>query len=424
MKNSQNVDKNLWLVHLVQLKKLFLKLSAYVELYLKQDWSLLPVPDFKLVARSDLVTGHLNFMVAAVLLTATHSGKNLEFERILELVIPTGLRKDIQLIQDAFMMALEPKTVTNSPRRTSLNTTNVTGLTPKVLFPTNLSMSLNENDYKEAFEFNEIKLQEIKEELVISDNKDKTKVYIEEEEYTVDYAEAEIIDSDIPTEVATSPTVETSYQNDEINLRNEIKLMEIKLEEMEKVLNCQKESEILKTRNLFEIIEELRNLKERQEYEKIERNSLMAAFDQEKQILDDQIEILRKENYEANEKLLCLTNENEELKQNQENKKDFININLHNLQVMTDELNQSILDNSKLVKALKKARDHILKQDSMIKELKENLEESEKTREEEIKILKESFEFERNEMNRVLIDLGGKIQRTNLLNLQQQQQHQ
>jgi hypothetical protein len=424
LKNSQNVDKNLWLVHLVQLKKLFLKLSAYVELYLKQDWSLLPVPDFKLVARSDLVTGHLNFMVAAVLLTATHSGKNLEFERILELVIPTGLRKDIQLIQDAFMMALEPKTVTNSPRRTSLNTTNVTGLTPKVLFPTNLSMSLNENDYKEAFEFNEIKLQEIKEELVISDNKDKTKVYIEEEEYTVDYAEAEIIDSDIPTEVTTSPTVETSYQNDEINLRNEIKLMEIKLEEMEKVLNCQKESEILKTRNLFEIIEELRNLKERQEYEKIERNSLMAAFDQEKQILDDQIEILRKENYEANEKLLCLTNENEELKQNQENKKDFININLHNLQVMTDELNQSILDNSKLVKALKKARDHILKQDSMIKELKENFEESEKTREEEIKILKESFEFERNEMNRVLIDLGGKIQRTNLLNLQQQQQHQ
>jgi hypothetical protein len=424
LKNSQNVDKNLWLVHLVQLKKLFLKLSAYVELYLKQDWSLLPVPDFKLVARSDLVTGHLNFMVAAVLLTATHSGKNLEFERILELVIPTGLRKDIQLIQDAFMMALEPKTVTNSPRRTSLNTTNVTGLTPKVLFPTNLSMSLNENDYKEAFEFNEIKLQEIKEELVISDNKDKTKVYIEEEEYTVDYTEAEIIDSDIPTEATTSPTVETSYQNDEINLRNEIKLMEIKLEEMEKVLNCQKESEILKTRNLFEIIEELRNLKERQEYEKIERNSLMAAFDQEKQILDDQIEILRKENYEANEKLLCLTNENEELKQNQENKKDFININLHNLQVMTDELNQSILDNSKLVKALKKARDHILKQDSMIKELKENLEESEKTREEEIKILKESFEFERNEMNRVLIDLGGKIQRTNLLNLQQQQQHQ
>jgi hypothetical protein len=409
----------LWLVHLVQLKKLFLKLSAYVELYLKQDWSLLPVPDFKLVARSDLVTGHLNFMVAAVLLTATHSGKNLEFERILELVIPTGLRKDIQLIQDAFIMALEPKTATNSPRRTSLTTTNVTGITPKVLFPTNLSISLNENDFKETFEFNEIKLQEIKEELVISDHTDKTKV--EEEEYTVDYTEIEIIHSDIPAET-TSSTAETSYRNDEINLRNEIKLMEIKLEEMEKVLNSQKESEILKTRNLFEIIEELRNLKERQEYEKIERNSLMAAFDQEKQILDDQIEILRKENYEANEKLLCLTNENEELKRDQENKKDFVDINLHNLQVMTDELNQSKHDNSKLVKALKKARDHILKQDSMIKELKENLEESEKTRKEEIKILKESFEFERNEMNRVLIDLGGKIQRTNLLNLQQQQQ--
>jgi len=54
----------------------------------------------------------------------------------------------------------------------------------------------------------------------------------------------------------------------------------------------------------------------------------------------------------------------------------------------------------------------------MIKELKEKLEESEKSREEEIKILKESFEFERNEMNRVLIELGGTIQRTNLLNLQ------
>ena len=126
LKTSQVVDKNLWLVHLVQSKKLFLKLSAYVELYLKQDWSLLPVPDFKLVAKSDEITSHLNFMVAAVLLTATHSGKNLEYEKILELVIPTSLRKEIQSIQDAFLMALEPKSpksFTNSPRRTSLTTT-------------------------------------------------------------------------------------------------------------------------------------------------------------------------------------------------------------------------------------------------------------------------------------------------------------
>ena len=85
----------MWLVHLVQLKKLFLKLSAYVELYLQQDWSLLPVPDFKLVAKSENDTAHLNFMVAAVLLTATHSGRNFQFENILDSIIPSNLRKDI-----------------------------------------------------------------------------------------------------------------------------------------------------------------------------------------------------------------------------------------------------------------------------------------------------------------------------------------
>lgn len=432
LKVSQNVDKTLWLVHLVQLKKLFLKLSSYVELYLKQDWSLLPVPDFKLVSRSDLVTGHLNFMVAAVLLTATHSGKNLEYERILELVIPTGLRKDIKLIQDAFMMALEPKILTNSPRRTFLTTNNTIGITPKVLFPTNLSTESEcESECK-----NDIKLQEIE----IKEEHEHEPGHIHElsylsykytEEYTEKYTEKH-------TELCANTETETVIDNNvnaglnaiytdnsadkiEISLNNEIKLLEIKLEEMEKSLKIQKETEILQSKNLFETFEELQNLKERQEYEKIERNSLMAAFDHEKQILDDQIEILRRENYETNEKLINLSIENETLKQDQENNQDQEDLSDHkheiDIEEITIELNQCKLDNSKLVRALKKARDHILKQDAMIKELKEELENTEKSREEEIKILKESFEFERNEMNRVLIELGGTIQRSNLLNL-------
>ena len=411
LKISQNVDKNLWLVHLVQLKKLFLKLSAYVELYLKQDWSLLPVPDFKLVARSDHITSHLNFMVAAVLLTATHSGKNLEFERILELVIPSGLRKNIKLIQDAFMAALEPKKLTNSPRRTSLTSIDVSGITPKALFTTNLSISVHE-EYKESIEFNEIKLQEIQEERELSDTNECKEEHTDTKEYVMEVISVQR-ESEIQNEFEANRKVEAANQS-------AIILMQRKLEEMEKALNYQKETEAFQTKNLFEVIEELRNLKEKQEYEKIEKNSLMAAFDQEKQVLDDQIEILKKELSEAGKKLVTLTIENEELKKDQENRASDQDLGRENIQFLTDQLNQSKLDNSKLVKALKKARDHILKQDSMIKELKENLETAEKTTKEEIKCLRESFEFERQEMNRVLIDLGGRIQMTNLSNLQPQ----
>ena len=79
------------------------------------------------------------------------------------------------------------------------------------------------------------------------------------------------------------------------------------------------------------------------------------------------------------------------------------------------------MDNSKLVKALKKARDHIINQDSLIKELKETLQTSElrksellKSKDEELQFLKESFERERIAINRVLVDLGSKIQKSNL----------
>ena len=471
----------MWLVHLVQLKKLFLKLSAYVELYLQQDWSLLPIPDFKLVARSDESTSHLNFMVAAVLLTATHSGKNLEYEKILETVIPSSFRKDIQKIQDAFFMALEPKSPKlsiNSPRKTSLTTNNTIGITPKVLFPSNLSTEHGADD---------IKLQEIKEEYVDKEDKhvdfvEQVEVIYEQSDHTNESTHDtyhftyenydntySTYDNTYSTYDNTYSTYDNTYDNygacdtnnlgnyttttsdnttqnhssndnrdssndnyidnkeDFINLQNEIKLLEIKLTEMEKVLQQQKETEISQSKILFETknilmetTEELRNLKEKQEYEKIERNSLMAAFDQEKQILDDQIESLRNENYENSQKLTNLSTENQnlkrelqeicEIKESEENN----NINDINNTIVVEELNQSKLDNSKLVRALKKARDHILKQDSMIKELKETLEESEKSHEEEIKILRESFDLERNEMNRVLNDLGASIQRTNL----------
>lgn len=100
MRAPQFAEKQLWLVHLVQLKKLFLKLSAFVELHLQQDWSLLPVPDFRMVARSETNTGHLNFIVAAVLLTATHSGKHGACQDILTAALSPSIRHAIQDIQD------------------------------------------------------------------------------------------------------------------------------------------------------------------------------------------------------------------------------------------------------------------------------------------------------------------------------------
>lgn len=81
LRSSPQADNSLWLVNLVQLKKLFLKLSSFVELHLKQDWSLMPVPDFKAVAQTTTDSAHLNFVVAAVLMTATHSGRSV---RLLE----------------------------------------------------------------------------------------------------------------------------------------------------------------------------------------------------------------------------------------------------------------------------------------------------------------------------------------------------
>lgn len=87
LRSSAVNDSSLWLVHLVQLKKLFLKLSSFVELFLHQDWSLLPVPDFKAVAKADVndpSNAHLNFIVAAVLLTASHSRRNGELLRVFE----------------------------------------------------------------------------------------------------------------------------------------------------------------------------------------------------------------------------------------------------------------------------------------------------------------------------------------------------
>ena len=86
LRSAPSQDSSLWLINLVQLKKLFLKLSSFVELRLKQDWSLLPLPDFKAVAQGAQESSHLNFVVAAVVVTATHSGRSRKllevFERI------------------------------------------------------------------------------------------------------------------------------------------------------------------------------------------------------------------------------------------------------------------------------------------------------------------------------------------------------
>lgn len=400
----------MWLVHLVQLKKLFLKLSAYVELYLKQDWSLLPVPDFKLVARSEETTSHLNFMVATVLLTATHSGKNVEYEKILEFAIPSSLRKDIQLIEDAFSMALEPKSPkssTNSPRRTSLTVNNSLGIVPKVLFPSTLSSHIDDL---------EIKVQDIQEtEVSKTDHQSTTITNIMSETITV-----------------------TSNSSELIDLQNEVKMLEIKISEKEKLLQKSKDSvdlhaetvkNLAETRlKLFEALEEVCQLKERQEYEKIERYSLMAAFDQERQVLEDKIELLSQENDEISSKLTNLSHENEvlnetiRLKDGKIQELEIVQEQSHQQQQEVDqsvinELNESKIHNSKLVKALKKARDHIINQDLLLKELRTALQASELQNSamlEEVNSLKSSYENERISMNRVLTDLGASIQRSHL----------
>ena len=396
----------------MQLKKLFLKLSAYVELYLKQDWSLLPVPDFKLVARSENWTSHLNFMVAAVLLTATHSGTNTEYVKILEFVIPSSVRNDISVIQDAFLLALEPKSpkksFSNSPRKTSLNLGAINSLdvTPMALFPTTLSI------VETGTEIEKIEAKE--EEIAIQQ--------IEIKEQVPKINETDEVEDLVSVVEADNHSIKSDYSNQLIELQNHVKILEIKLDEMEKVVQLSKDRESihLETQNqlgllkdrLNELIEELKLTKERHEYEKIERNALMASFDQERVILDEHIEMLRRDCAEKSTKICDLISENEALKQK--------NTNTDSDDVK-EELIQANLNNSKLVKALNKARDHIIKQDSLIFELKETLKLTEsryftdlKGKDEVIEKMKESFLLERTEMTRIVGEIGTKIQRINL----------
>ena len=439
----------MWLVHLVQLKKLFLKLSAYVELYLQQDWSLLPVPDFKLVAKSENDTAHLNFMVAAVLLTATHSGRNFQFENILDSIIPSNLRKDIQEIQEAFSIALESKSKPNSPRKTSLNNKPplATLASPKVLFPSTLS-----NETRSPFEMKETKdqdhghcLDEIALQEIETKEKDEAKTEIismQESENNNQKQEQEHDcnnDNNNNENYNENNNAELLKEKDEqlINFENEVKILEIKMAEMERLISKYQEKEILNSEieqnnlgmriKLLESQEQLDQLRERREFERIERNSLMVAFDHERQILEETIDRLRKDydvticnlrNHcellqEALSKLteekknlesevceaknkLKLMDESENLnikefdtekfsQETAENSEETIetveDINMmteqnnfykYNL-VLISELTRSNKDNSKLVNALKKARDHIIYQDSLIKELQETL---------------------------------------------------
>jgi len=134
LKGDQFSGKNdLWLVHLVQLKKLFLKLSSFVELYLRQDWSLLPVPDFRSIAKGEVAEpstlGQLNFVVAAVLVTILHSS-GVEADRpgigrAQKLVagaldcLTQDKKNIIEHVQDWFLTALEPKAMSNSNRNSN-----------------------------------------------------------------------------------------------------------------------------------------------------------------------------------------------------------------------------------------------------------------------------------------------------------------
>ena len=541
LKSSKEVDKTLWLVHLVQLKKLFLKLSAYVELYLKQDWSLLPVPDFKLVARSEEITSHLNFMVAAVLLTATHCGKNLEYEKILELVVPTSLRKDIKKIQDVFMEVLEPKSPNLNSPRTPRKTSCISHaeIVPKVLFPSNLSLSTIETKNNEVLTENindssfNLKLQEIIESPVVEkefklleqseitfiqlecdydnsnsngdnnnngDNNDNINydnnhnndnINVNTNEYNndnINYDNNYHINDNSEVNIGDTNNIKDDDNNmcnyfnnythensaNFINLQNEIKLLEIKLSEMEKLLVRSKEFELSHTETLKHLSEtrqrlnekedELMKLKEKQEYEKIERNSFMASFDQEREILEEQIEQLRKQNHENSKKIEILTNNNASLASSMKEKEEFVTKIVKELEIerelvkesmkinmdmklkespeteieimeekvilsnanandseLIEELNQSKLDNSKLVKALRKARDHIITQDLLIKDLKEaftsiEMKNSEmiSLKDQEINEIKELHEQERTSMNRILMEIGNSIQKTNL----------
>lgn len=407
----------MWLVNLVQLKKLFLKLSSYVELYLKQDWSLLPVPDFKLVAKSEEVTAHLNFMVAAVLLTATHSGRNRDFEGILDSVIPSDLRGNIQEIQEAFINALEPRsTAPNSPRKTSLAASTFASITPKALFPPPSNL-LNETNGDSNISIEvECVSTTITTTNVIDEEIDCVDVTLQSilEENREEFEAKELNELAI---VVSSSRFHLEHNNelcpsneDFLDLQNEIKILEIKLSQSQQEKDRLRRNEERHEIEMNEIKSLLRNIQtessqmmERWEYEKIERNSLMVAFDQERYNLFEKIDALQQE-------------------------KNELSIKIQELPVSTpisDDLNENLLseldeckrDNTKLVKSLKKARDHIINQDELIKELQTTLQLTESreaeliTLKEELKTVKELHERERNEMNRVLTDLGGKIQK-------------
>lgn len=437
LKPAKTVDVSLWLVNLVQLKKLFLKLSSYVELYLKQDWSLLPVPDFKLVAKSEDVTAHLNFMVAAVLLTATHSGRNREFEGILESVIPSDLRMKIKNIQEAFICALESRSAAaNSPRKTSLMSPTQVPISPRVLFS---SSSLSESNATSP-----CLVQENPTEDNVSPKRFEVTEF--EDECLVDVTLQSIIDENAEekftekTEVTVTSrfysetTSECSPLNEElVNLQNEIKILEIKLSQNQSEHDQARRSEERQQEEICELRKLLQSLQsessqmiERWEYEKIERNSLMVAFDQERHVLYERIDHLQQENEELSKQL---QESNESTAQLQEAEQTLIKQQLteslesfdSTTKELKDELEESRKDNTKLVKSLKKARDHIINQDELIKDLQSALQLSDSREieiaslKEELVSLKEFHERERTEMNRVLLDLGGKIQKTQII---------
>ena len=262
-----------------------------------------------------------------------------------------------------------------------------------------------------------------------------------------------------------------------INFENEIKILEIKESEMEKAISKFQEKEELNSEieqnnlrmriNLLESQEQLDQLRERHEFERIERNSLMVSFDHERQILEETIDCLRQDRDETifnlksrcewlQETLSKLTEEKEKLEseiyearhkpnietiienEDAENKnvteqvseettvetsgekenipvaeftEDITDTNLteqttnnttesnfdnDNLMLMS-ELTRSKKDNSKLVKALKKARDHIIYQDSLIQELQEALQ-SEETETSELTALRREIDHLRSQI--------------------------
>lgn len=401
-------------MHLVQLKKLFLKLSAFVELYLRQDWSLLPVPDFRTIAKGEVgdaaALGQLNFVVAAVLVTVLHSsgveadrpniGNGQKFVAGALDCLAGDKKAIVEQIQDWFLNALEPKAVASSnaananysPRKLSAamlrpalpligtklfeahteppapdqptSPADSTSKTSDIHLSTiNVASSL-----KDDFEWNS------------SLNDEHESLLKETDRLIISEGELDDLREALRLKDGELQMLQDANERLQLQLADEQRLNRLNMDRS--VLLHDMEADLAQAQAQLRTAQNhLKVATEQLEREREERHAFLLNFDAERRLLEDKVAQLKTVLQEKEDEIASLL---ESLAAQKEASTAAA--------ADADDLNKTKSDNYKLLECLKKARDHILKQSSLITHLQQ------------------AQLLERSEINSTLIDLGTAVQ--------------